>query len=340
MNRVNDIKETWQKLEEEHTPGVVKRALGTSLCLRTFCTYKCPDRVRGIAFSFNQCIHIDISIFNDLSELNISLFADTSFPDSKLLLIQLTNRESRVNDIFAIICNNLINAIQEMPSEKEGVRIVVSQLKKWKDLFSSRRSQTLSIQEQQGLYGELLFLRKLLLSRIDKVASLSYWIGPEMAPKDFQSDMWAVEVKTITENCFPNVSINGEQQLDESSVENLFLYNVVVEIPQQGGQLLPELVADIRGKLEQAPSALNAFERKLMLAGYFDSDEESYMERRYHISKEHFYRVADEFPRIKNVDLRAGVSDVKYSILLTLSTDKIVSEKSVLTIIESYERNQ
>lgn len=340
MNRVNDIKETWHKLEEEQTQGVVKRALDTSSCLRTFCTYKCPDRVRGIAFSFAQSIHLDISVFKELSELDISLFADTSFPDSKLLLIQLTNRESRMNDIFAIICNNLINEIQKASSEKEGVRIVVSQMKKWKDLFSKRRSQTLSVQEQQGLYGELLFLRKLLSSRIDKQTSLLCWIGPEMAPKDFQSNMWAVEVKTITKNSFPYVSINGEHQLDESSFENLFLYNVVVDIPQQGGQFLPELVADIRGKLEQDASALNAFERKLMLAGYFDSDKESYMERRYHIIKEHFYQVADEFPRIKNNDLRTGVSDVKYNILLALSTDKIVSEKSVLTIIESHERGQ
>ena len=104
MNRVSSIKDIWQRLESEGTKGLVKRAIDIPSCLKTFCTYRSPERYLGIAFSFHQDIKLDISFFQDLLELNISLFKDNSFPDSKLLLIQLTNKEQRVNDIFESVC--------------------------------------------------------------------------------------------------------------------------------------------------------------------------------------------------------------------------------------------
>ena len=68
------------------------------------------------------------------------------------------------------------------------------------------------------------------------MASTGFWVGPEMAPKDFQSDMWAVEVKTTTANSHSGIAINGELQLDESNTEKLYLYNLVVEVLPQDGQ--------------------------------------------------------------------------------------------------------
>lgn len=339
MNRVDTIKEVWQKLESECTEGLVKRALDIPSCLKTFCTYSSLEKYCGIAFSFHQDIKLDISSFQDLSELKISLFKDASFPKSKLLVIQLNNRESRVNDIFASICANIVNSIIDAISEKEGVRLVTTQMRKWKELFSKRRTQKLSAQEQQGLYGELFFLKKLLLSSIDKVASTGFWVGPEMAPKDFQSDMWAVEVKTTTANSHSGIAINGELQLDESNTEKLYLYNLVVEVLPQEGQTLPEIIAMIRQLLESDAEATSAFESKLLLSGYFDLDKDSYKERHYHIRREQYFQVKDEFPRIKKDELRMGVSEVKYNISLDYSSENMVIEENVINSIESYEGN-
>ena len=338
MNRASTIKGIWQKLESEGTKGLVKRAIDIPSCLKTFCTYRSPERYLGIAFSFHQDIKLDISFFQDLLELNISLFKDNSFPDSKLLLIQLTNKEQRVNDIFASICANIVGSIFEAESEREGVRLVIVQLRKWKEIFSKRRNQILSKQEQQGLYGELFFLGKLLHS-IDKVKATRIWVGPEMAPKDFQSDMWAVEVKTTSITSQSGISINGESQLDESDLDNLFLYNNVVEVLQQGGQTLPEIITDIRKLLEGETRAADIFESKLLLSGYFDFDEESYKERHYYIRKEQYFRVTDDFPRIKKDDLRLGVSNVKYNINFSFSSENLIVEEIVINIIKSYEGN-
>ena len=339
MNRVSTIKDIWHKLESECTEGLVKRALDIPSCLKTFCTYRSPEKYLGIAFSFHQDIKLDISVFQDLSELNISLFKDNSFPDSKLLLVQLINREQRVNDIFASICANIVSSILEVESEREGVRLVLAQLRKWKDLFSKRRSQKLSTQEQQGLYGELFFLKK-LLHLIDKAKATTSWIGPEMSPKDFQSDMWAVEVKTTSATSHSGISINGELQLDESNIEHLFLYNLIVEVLEKDGQTLPEIIVAIRELLAGDNIAEEIFESKLLLSGYYDLDEEFYKERHYHIRKEQYFQVKDEFPRIKKDELRMGVSDVKYSISLDISSDNMVIEKNVINTIVSYEGNQ
>lgn len=339
MNRASSIKDIWQRLESEGTTGLVKRALDTPSLLKTFCTCRLPERYFGIAFSFHQDIKPDISGFQDLSELNISLFKDNSFPNSKLLLIQLTNREQRVNDIFSSICANIVGSILEVESEREGVGLVISQLRKWKDLFSKRRNHKLSLQEQQGLYGELYFLRKLLYS-IDKIKATSTWIGPEMAPKDFQSDMWAVEVKTTSATSHSGISINGELQLDESNIELLFLYNLIVEVLEKDGQTLPEIIAALRNHLVGDNKAAEIFESKLLLSGYFDFDEEYYKERHYHIRKEQYFQVKDEFPRIKQNELRTGVFEVKYSISLDFSTENIIIEKNVINTIVSYEGNQ
>ena len=340
MNKDSEIKSIWKELSEAHVSGLIKRAVDIPSCLKMFCTYKSPDGLCGIAFSFNQEIKLDISPFSNLSEIEVSLFKDNSFPESKFLLIQLLERGNRVRDIFASICGNIASTIISISSEKEAIKLVISQMHKWQDLFSKKLKKSLSIQEQQGLYGELLFLQKLIYSPLDKVLSIKYWVGPNMAPQDFQSKFWAVEVKTVSVNKFPNISINGELQLDETTIEKLFLYNIVVEIDPIDGKSLPELVNEIRNSLCNAPNALNLFENKLIYYGYYDIDVDAYKERHYLIRKENYFLVQDLFPRIKKEDLLLGVSDVKYIITLAASNENLIKESNVLNIIQSYEGNQ
>ena len=340
MNKDNEIKTIWKELEEAHVSGLVKRAIDIPSCLKMFCTYKSSDEYCGIAFSFSQKIKVDISPFCCLSEIEVSLFKDNSFPDSNLLLIQLLNRGDRVLDIFAAICGNIANAIQSISAEKEAVKLVISQMRKWQDLFSKKLKNTLSIQEQQGLFGELSFLQKMVRSSMSAICAVRSWVGPNMAPQDFQGELWSVEVKTIAANKFPSVSINGELQLDETPIKKLYLYNLVVDIVPVDGKNLPELVGELRDSLSQDANALNLFENKLIYYGYFDIDVNAYKERRYQIHKDNYYLVQGKFPRIKKNDLLLGVSNVSYTINLAVPTENIVEESNVLNTILSYERNK
>ncbi len=92
--------------------------------------------------------------------------------------------------------------------------------------------------------------------------------------------------------------------------------------------------------IESDTRAASAFESKLLLYGYFDLDEDSYKERHYHIRREQYFQVKDEFPRIKKDELRMGVSDVKYNISLNYFSENMVTEENVINNIEFYERNK
>ena len=340
MNKVSSIKTLWQKMAEECTTGLVKRGLDIPSSLKMYCTYQSPEGYCGVAFSFNQDIKIDIIKLQDLLELSISLFKDNSFSDSKLLLVQLNNQEGRTNDIFASICWNLANSIINIDSEQEAIHLVISLLNKWRGLFTKKRKNPLSLQEQQGLYGELTFLSKLFNLNIVKSSVLDLWKGPYLAPQDFSSDIWAVEVKTVLSSKYPKVSINGEKQLDETPFEKLYLYVLVIDDMSQGGETLPELVADLRKYVVKDSIAREKFENKLVLSGYFDSDEEAYKNRNYRVYREYYYLVQNEFPRLRKEDLRNGISEVKYTTSLATSEDCIVEEQVVFNTIMSYEGNK
>ena len=80
--------------------------------------------------------------------------------------------------------------------------------------------------EQQGLYGELIYLQKLILRDcFSYVDSLKLWVGTDKASRDFQGNGWAVEVKTISVNNSDQITINGERQLDETLLNKLYLYH-------------------------------------------------------------------------------------------------------------------
>jgi hypothetical protein len=61
---------------------------------------------------------------------------------------------------------------------------------------------------------------------------------------------------------------------------------------------------------------LNSFRFKLFEVGYFDIHQPIYRDTGYNIRQESIYKVEGEFPRIKESEIRNGVGDVKYSIVI------------------------
>ncbi len=339
MNENKQLRTIWEELAKEQNPGIVKRAIDITSCLKAFCTYNSQDYNYGIAFSFNKNIDISISSFQDLAEIKVSLLPDKSFPDSNLLLIQLLEKEGRVVEIFETICTNIITVIKHVDNEKKAIHLIIAQMKKWKGLFARKTSNTLTPAEQLGLFGELFFLNKLLTLDINNALITSYWVGPIGAPQDFQASRWSVEVKAVGLKSLDVVNINGELQLDESTTENLYLYKLIVEDSNAEGLTLPEVVEDVRTKLDQDYNALLDLNNKLLSIGYYDSDKDLYMNRQYLIRNEKYYIIQNEFPRIKAMELRHGVSNLRYSINTQECIAYTISENELLNTIQQYERD-
>ncbi len=313
--------------------GLVKRLYSSNVPFYIYGTFQYPERYYGIAFTFSNDIRIDISSFDNLRELKVILLTDTTFLNSHLMIIQLLHPNSR--DIFATLCENLIQSIIKLNTEQKICRTVVNQLEKWKILFEKNNSTGLTSAEQQGLYGELHFLQKFLAKNCTPPCDVLHtWVGVDKAMRDFQGSTWAVEVKTTSTNNPQKVTINGERQLDETLLENLFLYHFSVEVSNGNGQTLCQKIAAIRKKLENDTPALSLFNTKLFEAGYLDKHESFYQDRFYQVRNENFYKIENDFPRIKENELRRGVSDVKYSIILAMYDEYLVSENQLFNTVK------
>jgi len=336
MMKINHILKLWETLEEEKSVGLVKRLYSSDVPFHIYATFQYPEKYYGVAFTFGNDTHIDISSFANLREIKVMLLADTTFANSHLLIVQLMHPDS--HDIFAALCENLIQSAMQLNTEQKVISTVINQLERWKILFEKGISTSLTPSEQQGLYGELHFLQKYLTkSNANLQNVLHTWVGVDKALRDFHSGSCAVEVKTTSTNNPQKVTINGEKQLDETHLENLFLLHLSLEISNGNGQTLCQKIAAIREVLENDIPALSLFNAKLFEAGYFDKHEPFYQDKFYKIRSENFYRIENEFPRIKENELRSGVCDVKYSIILAMCDKYSVTEDQIFEKLKSYE---
>lgn len=326
----------WAGMEAQNQTGMLKRLYDSYIPYHIFATFTSGNRYYGIAFSYDKSIKVDTTPFDNLKEMNVSIYDDSSYVDCKLLVINLLSPSHR--DTFSSLCINLIHAVKDMPSEKELVKAVINQLEKWRNLFDKTKADGLSNEQQQGLYGELNFLQKFLVKKITTPwTTLDYWVGIDASLRDFQGKDWAVEAKTTCSNNPQNVTINGERQLDETLLSDLFLYHCSVEVSKFNGETLPEKVDKLRNILRDDVPALSMFNEKILQAGYFDEEAELYANRSYKIRDEHYYHIKDDFPRIKENELRDGVSDVKYAITLAVCSAYCIPENKLFNTIKSHE---
>lgn len=333
MQKHNNISSLWEIMSQEKSVGLVKRLLPSSSPLKVFATYKYPENICGIAFSCDRKLKLSIDSFYNLKELSVQLFLDASYQPNRLLTIQLFSDTNK--DIFAYLCGNLIETIEKCETEAKAIKLVLNRLEKWKTMFSKGASDGLSITEQQGLYGELMYLHKLALRGVfSYVDTLKIWVGADKAMRDFQGNGWAVEAKTISINNADQITINGERQLDETLLNKLYLYHLAVETSRMNGQTLNDKVEELRSLFSDDKAALNVFNAKLMEAGYFDHHRDLYKERCYKIRKESIYVIDDSFPRIKESELRDGVSNTVYSINVSTCAEYMVSESEHFNSIE------
>lgn len=332
----NHILELWAQMEAQRTMGIVKRLYDSHIPYHIFATYASDEHGYGVAFSYPEEIRIDTTPFSNLKKLKVSIYNDATLVNSKMLLIQLLAPAQR--DTFSCLCESLINTVKNMESEEEMIKSVINQLDKWRNLFDKAGSEGLSPSQQQGLYGELTFLRKLITKNVFPASeALDYWVGVDAAQRDFMGDSWAVEVKTTATSYPQEVTINSERQLDESLFENLYLYHCSVEITKKNGETLPDKIYKLRRDLENDPAALSKFNERLISAGYFDEDEALYAFRAYKVRGESIFRIEGDFPRIKESDLRTGVGNLTYSIVLSACTGYIKSESAVFNTIKKHD---
>jgi hypothetical protein len=323
------IKEIWKQLEEDNSAiaGMFKvRYLDTSKC-DAFLGLKIPESYRVLIIRVPFANGKGFNFKYEFRGLKFDKVYDPDDPQFLLLNLILVDRQFK--DVFDTFITDVLSAIINESDIKTILKNYSNRLVKWQSLFERLKQPGLTAEEQRGLFGELFFMRKFLQANLDFKNIIISWIGSERQIRDYQFGNWSAEVKTTHSNNHQKVHISSERQLDTTNIENLFLFHLSLETRQQSGETLNQIVDAVIEILSSDFAALSHFRNKLIEGGYFDHHRELYADNGYFIRQESFYKVENSFPRIEEKDIRNGVGDVKYSIVVSQCSDFIRTEYEV-----------
>lgn len=328
------VEEVWQRLEQgtgEASSGYLMRRILTAVQYDVFLAIEKPSNLRLLMVRVHQ----------QAVEKGITYPASSSFEVRRVLLdqedkdhvtLQLILTNVRYSDIFTTLVQDIVNHIATIAQEEKAVAAFLTRLKRWQ-IFLERHSEGLGETAQQGLYGELWFLRQAVLPQLGTLRGVLSWSGPGAAQQDFQFSGCAIEVKTTTSKQHQKLAIASERQLDDTGTGELILLHLSLDVRQGGGETLPVIIASVRSLLEAAATAREEFENRLFEVGYLDSHASRYGHTGYTIRAMNYFKVEGDFPRIVEADLRNGIGDVRYTISVAECKRFTIAEADVLSLI-------
>ena len=336
MTMINpkDIQSLWDNMRTQQTAGMLKRKLQLNSPFIVNCLYKYPENFCGIALTFSNTITPNVRKYQQWKTFDVQLFPDSAYQNTTMMMVMLTSPGK--NDAFAMLCSSLISKIEKASNENEAVKLFVNQLEEWRRLFEKTYKDGLGKGAQKGLWGEMHMLETLLTKtqRYSQEQIVDWWVGSQKSPQDFQGDNWSIEIKATSKNNDSVVDIHGERQLDETHFANLYLNRVTLNETPQNGISLPEKIDKVKSLIQNDLLALTLLEQKLAQYGYLDSMRNMYDTPTYQIRNNQYFKVEGNFPRIKEGETRAGVSNITYSIDLNLVVSYEKQEDFIISNIK------
>lgn len=331
------IKQIWKQLEgsSSEISGLFRTRYSDASKCDVFLGVKFPETYRMLILIVPFKIGKEFNFKYEFKGLKFDKIYDPD--DSNYLLLNLVLVDNHFKDIFDTLLADVIAAVINETDIKLILKNYSNRLIKWESLFERFKQEGLSPEEQRGLFGELYFLRKFLQINNNYQFALNSWIGTAREVRDFQMNNWALEVKTTHGNNHQKIQISSERQLDTTHLDKLFLYHLSLEKLQERGETLNQIITSICNILGNDSAALNQFKSKLYEAGYFEQHFTLYDSIGYLIRQETFYIVENEFPRIQENEIRSGVGDVKYSIIVSQCEAFKQTEESVFETLKYNE---
>lgn len=308
----------WSELETEAQrisgSGVLKRMLAPDAACTMFIGVQRPSLNRLFMLQAPRILLPSKEQLPESRGFELTVQRTGEEPDTHATFV-LSATDPMFNEIFSAMAENLYQSLKKCRDDRLIVRIFLERLLQWQDFFDRNSINGLSEEAQRGLYGELYFLRKNLLSTPEHFAvEISGWTGPKNRQHDFQFNDVAVEVKTCSAKQHQKLQISSEQQLDEALVGNLFVFHLSLSAIENHADTLPALVADVREVLHTVYAAASIFEGALLERGYLDAQAWRYQKTGYVVRESNIFRVTGNFPRLTERDLPLGLGDLTYSV--------------------------
>lgn len=287
-----------------------------------------PQKGQNIVRRVDPMHPVDFFIgYDETCAMQLLLLADhlpDLPPSSQQVLVRANPRKdgkyaicfSLVNqslkDTFRSLCWDIVASTYGAANQKAGIESAINRFGKWLILMAKSRNSKLSDAVVRGMVGELAVLRDICIPKYGSPHSITGWIGPLHADRDFEyEDDW-FEVKSVSLSR-ETVAISSFDQLDINRPGTLVLTRIEKTADSDTEAIsLNSLVKDIEELLKDDQDALSTFRVRLVLNGYDESDERAY--ELFHLHGFEKYRVSDNFPRIRKSELTSEIGNGEYTL--------------------------
>lgn len=242
----------------------------------------------------------------------------------------LKNDNAFGQEKFEMLCFDIINKSSQINNPSSAISMFVSTIIEWQDFFKEKR-QPLGKNGIQGLYAELLFMEKYLIPNIGIENAVAGWKFIEKT-HDFTLNSLTVEVKSTTQSPIKKIEINSLKQLDETLVNNLYLY--MVQLNSKGTDNLVTIIDRLKKTIRKnSYPSFYRFQKILLEEGYDPIFKNEISKYKFSLNKELFFLVDKKFPRLKSSDLNSNILDAKYSI--NINNEKIFNKKNFISLLKT-----
>jgi Putative PD-(D/E)XK family member, (DUF4420) len=328
------ISELWSQLErdiqQDRSGYVTRRVRPDSLCDLRIALIE-PQGTRTLLLRVRHTVANFIREYPKSEGFQVQV---VRLPDDSqdYVTLQLALTKNRYSDIFTALVDDVIMGVAEKLTEEAGLEEFVVRLRRWQAFLKANQPEGLSEIAQQGLYGELWFLRQ-VISHLGLLNGLRRWTGPKGTQQDFQFLGCAVEVKTTSAKQHQKLAIASERQLDDTGAGTILLLHLSLDVRQGQGEKLPEMVASVRSLVASDAVARDELENLLFEIGYLDIHATRYENIGYTIREYNYFKVGEDFPKIIESDLRNGVGDVRYTVSVAECKRFSIPESEVIVLI-------
>ena len=249
-----------------------------------------------------------------ISLKGIQLIIDNTVANKTDFFLILQNKEDW--EIFYTLCDDLIKVVRDNPNGKEMISAIELRLKRWQHLLKQNKHLSLSIEQQMGLFSELMCLKNIVIPKLGVEQSILAWNGPDFDKQDFLLDDAVLEVKSYRTSKGDTVSISSLKQL-YSEKESIYLVAYALTASENGTSI-EEIAADIRQLIiiNGTNYDLDLIESRLIAYGYAPETLNEEL-KSFIVDHQRVFKVTEEFPRITPQDVKAQITSVKYFVDLS-----------------------
>lgn len=258
----------------------------------------------------NKCLMVSGVFDKQPIVSSVAITADYVMLDSGKLALKFVLNYPSLDEVFIKLCWDLMNVACGNENAEEAI---LQRFKSWMKLFQKGANSILSVNQQKGLIGEILFLEE-KMHDLGENKAIEAWVGPEGADQDFVfMDSWS-EIKTTT-IASESITISSVQQLGGIFPGELVVY-FMDKTSANGKNVisLPILVERVKSNL--STNNQNLFMCKLALLGYLDKDSDIYINNRFNVKEKRTYNVNVSFPKLTPYNLPSEIVNARYELSL------------------------